>query len=188
MTAGTSAGPGQPTPQPGSAWRRAGPELAIAITLAVAAAVTGYAVAGVAGASLVVAVAVVGALATIRGLVPLADVPTGDDYLPSTSRAMPFTGYWRKRRGLTDGISSMSAYDAELRVTLQDLLAARLAEKHGVSLRSDPAAARRLLCPGQGDQSLWFWIDPGRPATPGTEQAGIPPRTLARLIERLERL
>jgi hypothetical protein len=188
VTAGRSAGPGLTSPPPGSAWRRAGPELAIAVAMGLAMAGTGYAVAGVAGASLVVAVSVVAGLATIRALIPLADAATGDDYLPSSSRALPFAGYWRKRRGLSDGISSMSAYDAELRVTLQELLAARLAEKHGISLQSDPAAARRVLCPGQADQSLWFWIDPDRPATSGTEKAGIPPRTLARLIERLERL
>jgi len=82
----------------------------------------------------------------------------------------------------------MTAYDAELRGTLQRLLAARLAERHGISLHDDPDGARRLLCPTPRDDRLWYWVDPARPpATPG-QQSGIPPRTLARLIDRLEQL
>jgi hypothetical protein len=35
---------------------------------------------------------------------------------------------------------------------------------------------------------LWTWIDPARPAVTGVDQPGIPFRTLARIIDRLERL
>jgi hypothetical protein len=90
----------------------------------------------------------------------------------------------------------MVAYDAGLRPTLQQLLAARLAERHGVSLRDDPQQARRLLCRGSRDDGLWYWVDPARPASSARDESsaalsarpGIPPRTLARLIDRLERL
>ena len=82
---------------------------------------------------------------------------------PATSPAS-FTGFWRKRAGLADGIGSAAAYDAALRPTLQHLLAARLAERHGISLRDDPDQARRLLCRGQRDDGLWYWVDPARPA------------------------
>jgi hypothetical protein len=99
-----------------------------------------------------------------------------------------FTGFWRKRAGLSDGTRSMAAYDAELRPTLQNLLAARLAEHHGISLQEDPAAARQLLCPGRGDARLWDWIAPDRPPSTDQDAAGIPARTLASLINRLERL
>jgi hypothetical protein len=89
----------------------------------------------------------------------------------------------------------MVSYDAELRPTLQHLLAARLAEQHEVNLYNDPAAARRLLLrdtePGtvsrHGDQ-LWYWVDPTRPAETRPNIRGIPPRTLAVIIDRLERL
>jgi hypothetical protein len=84
---------------------------------------------------------------------------------------------------------------------LEHLLAARLAERHGVHLYQDPDAARRLLCRRPRDADLWPWIEPAPevPETPegaqpqtraskaGTEP-GIPRRTLARLIDRLERL
>jgi hypothetical protein len=81
---------------------------------------------------------------------------------------------------------------------LEHLLAARLAERHGVHLYQDPDAARRLLCRRPRDADLWPWIEPvpeppegARPQTraskAGTEP-GIPRRTLARLIDRLESL
>ena len=56
------------------------------------------------------------------------------------------------------------------------------------SLRDDPDAARMLLCPRPGDERLWYWVDPERPPATAAGTPGIPPRTLARLIERLERL
>ena len=75
---------------------------------------------------------------------------------------------------------------------LEHLLAARLAERHGVNLYQDPDAARRLLCRNPRDADLWPWIDPDtRPETAGADAAerrGIPRRTLARLIDRLEKL
>ena len=75
---------------------------------------------------------------------------------------------------------------------LEHLLASRLAERHGVHLYQNPDAARRLLCRRPRDADLWAWIDPeGLPEAPaskaGTER-GIPARTLARLVDRLERL
>jgi hypothetical protein len=84
---------------------------------------------------------------------------------------------------------------------LEHLLAARLAERHGVHLYQDPDAARRLLCRRPGDADLWEWIEPApevskppegaRPETRASKastEPGIPRRTLARLIDRLERL
>jgi len=175
------------TPEYG--WREAVPEIIIAAVVVAVAAVTGYAAAGLAGTAVVVAGAAVAGLAVLRGLVPKArgthdgDQPVDFEAVPAT-----FTGYWRKRAGLVDGTQSGPAYDAELRGTLQHLLAARLAEHHGVSLRDDPAAARRLLCPRPRDERLWYWVDPARPPVTQTSTPGIPRRTLARLIDRLERL
>jgi hypothetical protein len=172
---------------PRDGWREAVPEIVIAAVVVAVAAVTGFAAAGLAGTAVVVAGAAVAGLAVMRGLVPQArgvhDPPPDLEAVPAT-----FTGYWRKRAGLVDGTGSGAAYDAELRGTLQHLLAARLAEHHGVSLRDDPAAARRLLCPRPGDEGLWYWVDPERPPATAAGTPGIPPRTLARLIERLERL
>jgi hypothetical protein len=174
--------------QTGDGWRAAVPEIIIAAIVVAVAAVAGYAAAGLAGTAVIVTCAAVASLVVLRILAP-APAAHSDGHASDTE-AIPvtFTGYWRKRAGLVDGTQSMTAYDAELRGTLQRLLAARLAERHGISLHDDPDGARRLLCPTPRDDRLWYWVDPARPpATPG-KQPGIPPRTLAKLIDRLEQL
>jgi hypothetical protein len=176
-------------PRAPDGWRAAVPEICVAAIVVAIAAVTGYAAAGLPGTVVVVACAAVAALVVLRGIAPVVAPDEGQvrvadpEGLPAT-----FTGYWRKRAGLVDGTQSMVAYDAELRGTLQHLLAVRLAERHDVSLHDDPAGARRLLCPRPRDEGLWYWVDPARPPVASHQEPGIPPRTLARLIERLEQL
>jgi hypothetical protein len=186
---------GRAAGSPGHGWRAAVPEICIAAAVAAVAAVAAYAAAGLPGVALAVTCAAVAALVVIRFLAPREDGSAAADAgLPADTEATPatFYGYWRKRAGLIDGTRSMAVYDAELRGTLQHLLAVRLAERHGISLREDPDAARRLLCPGRHDERLWYWVDPARPSAAssraGPRQSGIPPRTLARLIDRLEQL
>jgi hypothetical protein len=176
-----------------SGWPAAIPEICIAAVVVAVAAATGYALAGLAGTAVAVAGAAVAALVVVRVLAPAQPLADPENpYRPRSAdpEGIPatFTGYWRRRSGLGDGIKSMPAYEAELRGTLQRLLAARLAERHGVSLEREPEAARRLLCPRPRDQGLWFWVDPARPPATEGQRPGIPPRTLARLIDRLERL
>jgi hypothetical protein len=172
-------------------WSSARPEICIAVIVAGCAAVTGYAAGGLAGVAVAMAVAAVAALTVLRFIGPGEAAPR-DEGQPfrGDPEAIPgrFSGYWRRRSGLADATRSLPAYDAGLRTTLQNLLAARLAERHGVSLHDDPAAARRLLCPRPRDESLWYWVDPARPPTVAGNRRGIPPRTLAVLIDRLERL
>ncbi len=197
MTPGHRTGAEEPA---GSAdgWRGAVPELIIAVILVVTVGVAGYILAGPAAPGVIAIGTAVLVLAGFRGMLPPRQASSEHGHASAAGHlaATSFTGFWRKRAGLADGTKSMAAYDSGLRPTLQQLLAARLAERHGVSLRDDPEAARRLLCPGERDDALWYWIDPARPASsdrdePGTlpgSRPGIPPRTLARLIDRLERL
>jgi hypothetical protein len=144
--------------------------------------------AGLPGAAAVVIGAAVIALVVMRAITPLGAPPGDVSVTDAEAVPVTFTGYWRKRAGLVDGTQSLAAYDAVLRGTLQHLLAARLAERHGISLPDDPDAARRLLCPRPRDDGLWYWVDPARPPAQAGKQPGIPPRTLARLIDRLEQL
>jgi hypothetical protein len=178
-------------------WRGAVPELIIAVILVVTVGVAGYILAGPAAPGVIAIAVAVLVLAGFRGMLPASEGPPEPEHgMTAGHLTASFTGFWRKRAGLADGTKSMAAYDGGLRPTLQQLLAARLAERHGVSLRDDPELARRLLCPGPRDDALWYWVDPARPASsdrddpdtlPGS-RPGIPPRTLARLIDRLERL
>jgi hypothetical protein len=178
-------------------WRGGVPELTVAalLVLATCAAVYGYAGSGAAVVTLIVWAVVL--LVLVRLLVPAtgALLVQQQDTGPITGRAS-FTGFWRKHGILTSATASMVSYDAELRPTLQHLLAARLAERHDVNLYQDPSSARRLFLHGtargtiQGgrEDQLWYWLDPARPAETRPRVKGIPPRTLAAIIDRLERL
>jgi hypothetical protein len=206
---------GRAAGSPGDGWRAAVPEICIAAAVVAVAAVAAYAAGGLPGAAVAVICAAVAALVVLRVLAPPRDRGAPGDSRPADTEGFPatFSGYWRKRAGLVDGTQSMTAYDAELRGILQHLLAARLAERHGISLQDDPEAARRLLCPGPRDAGLWYWVDPARPAAaagaegaaggrgaagrraaggPGAggwrRRSGIPRRALAQLIDRLEQL
>jgi len=183
-----------------SAWRGTGPELGVAGVLVAAAAVAGYAMAGWDGLSVVATGTTAFAMLVLRGLLS-AGTPDKGKKARERQRAQTLTGYSSRRFAVQSAIASRAFYDSELRPVLEHLLAARLAERHGVNLYTDPAAARSLLCRGARDAGLWAWVDPeagnGTEAGDGTEakrrkndadRRGIPRHTLARLIDRLERL
>jgi hypothetical protein len=172
----------------GRRWQECLPELGAAAFLVLSTSLAVYAYAGVGTAVLVVSGWAVIALVSLLVLAPVGSKPLAEPDQWSVRGQTSFLGFWRKRSMLRDATVSMAAYDAEVRPTLQHLLAARLAERHGVSLQADPAAARRLLLPGHSDQALWFWLDPLRPAENDKNRRGIPPRTLAAIFDRLERL
>jgi hypothetical protein len=171
-------------------WRGAGPELVIAAIVVAAAALAGGAVAGWAGLA-TVAIATAGlSMVVLRGLAPNSAaqrVRRAAD--KQVARAI--TGYAARRTIVASSLSSRLFYESDLRPVLEHLLAARLAERHGINLYQDPADARRVFCRGRGDAALWSWIDPAQ-ALGAEDRAmqknGIPRRTLARLINRLEQL
>jgi hypothetical protein len=176
-----------PGPETGR-WRSCWPELTVLAILVVATSLATYAYAGVGVAVLLVAAWAVAAIAFLRALVPAAPEPLTEQASWRSGGHSSFLGFWRKRSIIRDATTSMVSYDGELRPTLQRLLAARLAERHGVSLQADPDAARRLVLPDRRDEALWFWLDPARGPDPDQQRRGIPPRTLAAILDRLERL
>jgi hypothetical protein len=169
-----------------SPWRQARPELIIAAVFILAAAGAGLAVAGWPGLAVVVTVAAVIALLALRGLAPRPAATASRPARESDSGAHSITGYSQRRFLVATGMSNGSFYGAELRPVLEHLLAARLAERHGVNLYREPEAARRAFVRTGGDEAAWRWIDPTQTAAPSSH--GIPRRTLARLIDRLEHL
>jgi hypothetical protein len=178
-----------------SPWRGTTPELLTAGLVVAAAAVAGYAVAGWAGLTVVAVAAAASVIFLVRTLLPQL-TPDAARKAREKPRARILTGYSHRRFVVHTAMTSQNYYDVELRPVLEHLLAARLAERHGVHLYQDPAAARRLLCRTPRDDGLWRWIDPAtRPersardgSHPGHEGRGIPRHTLARLIDRLEKL
>jgi hypothetical protein len=174
-----------------SPWRGTRPELVIAAVLVTVAAVAGYTTAGWAGLSVVAIAAAAIALLVLRALLPQL-TPDQAKKAREKPTARTLSGYSHRRFVVQTAMSSRGFYDAELRPVLEHLLAARLAERHSVHLYQDPAAARALLCRDPRDADLWDWVDPAtRPETTprgAHDQPGIPRRTLARLIDRLEKL
>jgi hypothetical protein len=93
--------------------------------------------------------------------------------------------------------SSATGFAHSARPELQRLYAVRLAERHGISLLTEPEKAAALIGP-----ELWPWIDPNRPAPlPAAPRAphqaldrrsgaGAPPpdAVLNALVDRLEQL
>jgi hypothetical protein len=172
-----------------SPWRGTKPELVIAAVLAATAGAAGYVMADWAGLSAVVIAAAAIALAVLRALLPKL-APDQARTAREKPKARPLGGYAQRQLAVQTAMTSLAFYDDELRPVLEHLLAARLAQRHGVDLYQDPAAARALLCRDWRDADLWTWIDPAtRPKESPqghAEQPGIPRRTLARLIDRLE--
>ena len=172
-----------------SPWRGTAPELLTAAAAVTVAAVAAYAVAGWAGLAVVAVATAAGVMVLLRFLLPQL-TPDASRKARDRPRARILTGYSRRRFMVRNAMTSQNYYNLELRPVLEHLLAARLAERHGVHLYQDPEAARRLLCRHARDAGLWQWIDPRtRPqARDSEERRGIPRYTLARLIDRLEKL
>jgi hypothetical protein len=74
-------------------------------------------------------------------------------------------------------------YERGLRTELTRLTAACLAERRGVNLYHDPAAARQLV-----GSDLWPLVDPAGAPRPGQPVPNVPLRSVAALVDRLEQL
>lgn len=178
-----------PRPDPGP-WDGACPELVItAITVGVTA-LAALAVAGWAGLAVVaVAVAVI-ALAVLRVLAPRS---AGQSVRKAREKpaARAISGYAQRRFVVGTSLGSQAFYETDLRPALEHLLAARLAERHGINLYAEPSRARAAFCRTRAEEALWPWIDPAQ-AVPSerhaSDEGGISRRTLARLVDRLEHL
>lgn len=94
------------------------------------------------------------------------------------SRA-PALGEWQRIVDKTFGREGDVHFTTTLRPQLQRLFAARLAERHGVTLHRSPQRARALV-----GADLWPWIDPAQPPP----RRPLSPDDLRALLDRLEAL
>lgn len=176
-----------PDRRPGAGWRGARRELGVAAGMVVSLATAAWALDGPGASGLVLIVCAGASLVVLRTLIGPAEEPPPPEPPYAQGPTQLFAGFWRIQASLTDATKSRLAWDQEARPRLANLLAARLAERHGVSLADDPQSARRLLAGSRHD--LWYWIDPARPTPPdASTQPGIPPNVLAALIDQLEQL
>jgi hypothetical protein len=177
-----------PTDRSAWSWRESTPELGIAIGALLAAGIAGYVVAGVRAMVLAVVVFTAIALLVMLGFVS-APLPSGQPEPEAQRHLSGSAMHLRLRTELVKATRSLGSYNTVLRPRLVHLLAARLAEHHGVNLYRQPKEARTILCAGGRDNELWAWVDPSiDAATDGPDAAGIPQHTLWRLIARLEEL
>jgi hypothetical protein len=163
-------------------WRGAAPELAIAGITYLAIAVAAYLVAGPEGLGVATVIAAAVALAAQRLLLPMPRAEAVRT-LAEKQTTQSISGYSRRRFIVQHASETSTFYEAELRPVLEHILAARLAERRDTNLYADPEQARMAL----GDQ-LWYWVDPDQADERAKNHKGIPPRTLARLIDRLDTL
>jgi len=170
-----------------SGWHGARRELVIAGLLAAAVTAAAWAIGGPAVAAFVLLICVALSLAALRALIEPWQEPPPPEAARDLGPSRSFIGFWRARSDLADATTSLGAWEMSLRPRLTNLLAARLAERHGISLAGDPRSAAALLTGTRHD--LWQWIDPQRPAPPdASSRPGIPLNVLAALIDRLEKL
>jgi len=186
----TRPGGGSVPAAAGSRWREAVPELIIAAIAVVAAAFAGAAVSGWPGVVVVAAAATVLALVVLRGTLPRSSAQASRRAKAKQPTRSIF-GYGQRRFIVATSFTSRALYESDLRPVLEHILAARLADGHGVNLYTEPEAARRAFARTRADEALWPWIDPAQALNPDDRhrpRQGIPRRALARLITRLEQL
>jgi hypothetical protein len=170
-------------------WNEARRELIVAALLVIALTAAAWAVDGAAMAVVVLVICVVVSLVILRALLDRHEEqqPPESAYLDGPTQS--FRGFWRTQADMGEASKSLSAWDYLARPRLTNLLAARLSERHGISLADEPEDARRLLLSRPSRYDLWYWVDPHRPTPPdASSRPGIPPRVLAALIDRLEQL
>ncbi len=107
-------------------------------------------------------------------------------------RARAISGYAQRRFIVATSLTSRPMYESDLRPVLEHILAARLAENHAVNLYTEPDGGQEGVLPDPGaTRACGAGSTRRRPSTPTSARAskhGIPRRTLARLITRLEQL
>ncbi len=148
-----------------------------------AAGIVGWLLAGTLGIFIVVSAALVVGLLLLR-----AQLPRGPRPPKRQRRAVPFLNadfpaYRRIEDTLFWAPVSARHFDHAVRPLLSRLLATVLAERHGVDMATNPAAARAAI----GDD-LWPLVDPDRPASDDTGAPGVPLPVVLSFLDRLEKL
>jgi hypothetical protein len=126
-------------------------------------------------------VAVLGLLAAVAGLPGAAPRTRPPRRLPTFDE--PYPSFQQISEQLSWSQVSPRHYDLMTRPLLVRLMAARLADHHGIDLDRSPDAARALV-----GEDLWWWVDPARPPQSSSQPPGIAIGKLTRIVERLERL
>ncbi len=135
---------------------------------------------------LLLATSVIGAIVVLRLRVIIAepearDLPT----LPWSRRpqAAVLPGFTRTVGSVEWGLVSAFDFDTSLRPRLARVAGARLADRHGVDMAAQPAAAARLL-----GAEAWALIDPARLPVADRSIHGPDRTAVARVLDAIERI
>jgi hypothetical protein len=101
----------------------------------------------------------------------------------SLARAADFPAFLKISSDLSWASVSRWHYDHGARQLLIRVMRAALAERHRLDLAADPARARQLV-----GEDIWPFLDPAAPTSRDSHTPGPDPRTLARIVDRLEHL
>jgi hypothetical protein len=156
--------------------------IAVLLGAALIAGVAGYAVAGPAGLFSVAGLAAACALLAARLRLP-APLPRGARPRRTRFGAPAFGRYGQIELALAEAQTSRRHFDHVTRPLLHRLLAALLADRRGIDLAGNRAAARAAL-----GERLWPLLDPGRPACNDSDVPGVDVGVLTDIVDRLEGL
>ncbi len=179
----------RPGVRPGP-WRAARPELVVAVVAVAACAISAYAVAGGPAAVLVVVVSSAAALGVLSLLLPTERRRAGvagsaGKPAPTENVVHQLLAYEKgfDRRHVIDGcLSGWARARSRARPGRPALGASRR------QLVRPTDVARSIFCANTRDAELWPWVDPASRAAGDADGPGIPPKILARLVQRLEQL
>jgi hypothetical protein len=157
---------------------RIAPIVAAGIVLVLA-----YTVAGTGGLAVAATGTTIAALLILRAGIAHDPPPPRRARERQPDEEGPFTSYRQIRRALTWTGTSRRHYDHAVRPLLTRLLAAVLAERHGIDLHRSPQQARSLV-----GEDLWPLLDPAGPASSDSGSPGVDRGTLTRIVDRLEEL
>jgi hypothetical protein len=142
--------------------------------------VLGWLLAGTLGVFIVVSAGFVFGLVVIRARLPRGPRRPRRPRRPVPFLNADFPAYRRIEEALVWAPVSARHFDHAVRPLLARLLAAVLAERHGVDMATDPATARRAI-----GADLWPLVDPARPVSDSTRDAGVPLPVVLRFLDRL---
>jgi len=178
-----SAGSGGTRLRTAQGWIGADPVRLVLALATPAVLILGWALAGTLGVFIVLSAGFVLGILAIRSQLPRGPRPPRRRRPPVPFLNADFPAYRRIEDTLFWAPVSARHFDHAVRPLLSRLLATVLAERHGVDMTVDPAAAQDAI-----GTDLWPLVDPARPVSDDTRAPGVPLPVVARFLARLEAL
>jgi hypothetical protein len=176
-----AAGPGATGRPATHGWIGTDPVRLILALAMVALLILGWALAGTLGVFVVISAGFVLGILAIRSQLPRGPRRPRRRRPPVPFLNADFPAYRRIEDTLFWSPVSARHFDHAVRPLLSRLLAAVLAERHGVDMTADPVSAKAAI-----GADLWPLVDPARPISDDTRAPGVALPIVMRFLARLE--